>query len=482
VRVLHVSSEAAPWSQTGGLGDVVGALPDAQLRADPGGTVAVISPMYRGVAGKLAAAGAVLGPALERVITVGVYRQRLTLRALRRPGHADHWFVDAPELYDRDGIYGPGGGHEFADNHMRYAVLCMAAVAHGDELCGGEVDVLHAHDWQGGLAATYLRMDPTRGRTAAVFTIHNLAYRGLFAKTAVPELGLPWSEFTMQKAEFFDQLSLLKGGLAHADLVTTVSPTYAAEIQEPIAGEGLDGFLTGGVKRLVGIVNGIDDEAWNPATDGALPARYSAEEPAGKAACRRALAEEHGLSLGPRTVVAAMVTRLADQKGCDIVADLVPELFGLDVRLIVLGAGDALLEDRFRWLSRVFRDHVAVTIGFDVARARRIYAGADVFLMPSRFEPCGIGQLYAMRYGAIPVVHAVGGLRDTVDDGVTGIQFQFADLLGLRWGVERALALYRDKPAAWRALTAGAMHRDSSWAAPARTYLDEYRAALDARR
>jgi starch synthase len=491
VRVLHVSSEAAPWSQTGGLGDVVGALPDALLRADPSSTVAVVSPLYRGVADRLAAAGVTLSPALDRVVTVGSYRQRVALRALRRPGRADHWFVDAPELFDRDGIYGPGGGREFADNHVRFAVLCQAAVVHGQEMLGGEIDVLHGHDWQAGLAPAYLRLDPTRGRTATAFTIHNLAYRGMFPKSAILDLGLPWSEFTMQQMEFFDQLSLLKGGLAHSDLVTTVSPSYAAEILEPIAGEGLDGYLRPHVKRLVGIVNGIDDEAWNPATDPALPRNYSAEDMSGKAAARRALMTEYGLELGPRTVVMAMVTRLADQKGCDIVADLVPELFGLDVRLVVLGAGDAVLEDRFRWLSRVFRDHVAVTIGFDVARARRIYAGADVFLMPSRFEPCGIGQLYAMRYGAVPVVHAVGGLRDTVTDAGdegnaaglgTGFHFAFADLLGLRWGVERALAMYRQRPAGWRALVGAAMRRDSSWAAPARAYLDEYRAAVGARR
>jgi starch synthase len=494
MRVLHVASEAAPWSQTGGLGDVVGALPDALVREGGGAVdVAVLSPMYRGVAERLASAGAILEPPIERTVVVGPHRVRVALRALRRDRGATHWFVDAPDLYDRDGLYthGGAGGVDFADNHVRFAVLSQAAVAFGADLCGGAVDIVHGHDWQTGVAMTYLRLDPAHAATGAVFTIHNLAFRGLFAKTTVHDLGLPWSEFTMQRLEFFDQVSLLKAGLAHADLVTTVSPSYAREILEPIAGEGLDGFLRHEVTRLVGIVNAIDDVAWDPATDPAIAAPFSADDPAGKAACRRALADDHDLDLGPDTVVAAVVSRLADQKGVDLIADLVPELFGLDVRLIVLGAGDPVLEDRFRWLARVFRDHCAVTIGFDVARARRIYAGADVFLMPSRFEPCGIGQLYAMRYGAVPIVHAVGGLRDTVidpgDDDLalgrgTGFAFAHADGIGLRWGLARALAMYRARRAGWTSLVEAAMRRDSSWTPSARAYLDHYRAVLAARR
>jgi starch synthase len=491
LRILHVSSEAAPWSQTGGLGDVAGALPDALARHEPDARVVVVSPMYRGVLERLAAAGAVLEPARECAVQLGATEIPVALRRLRRDGRAEHWFVDAPELYDREGIYGHGGGKDYADNHVRYAVLCKAAVEHGEEMVGGEVDVVHGHDWQAGLAATYLRLDPARARTASVFTIHNLAYRGLFPKWAMEDLGLPWSEFTMEKLEFYDQLSLLKGGLAHADATTTVSPSYAREILEPIAGEGLDGYLASHVPRLLGILNGIDTEAWDPAGDPMIAAPFSADDPAGKQACRAALAEEHHWKLGPRTVIAAMVSRFADQKGVDIVAELVPELFGLDVRLVVLGAGDPELEDRFRWLTRVFRDHCAATIGFDVAHAHRIYAGADVFLMPSRFEPCGMAQLYAMRYGTIPVVHAVGGLKDTVvdpgDDGLaaghgTGFTFAFADLIGLRWALERAVALYRDRPDGWRALVGAAMRRDSSWTPSAREYLQLYRSLLRTRR
>jgi starch synthase len=490
VKIVHVSSEAAPWSQTGGLGDVVGALPDALVRAESGVQVAVVSPMYRGVAEKLAAAGAVLEPARERVVQVGPLEIPVTLRALRREGRAEHWFVDAPDLYDRDGIYGAGGGHEYADNHVRFAALSQAAVTHGEEMLGGEVDVIHGHDWQTGLAPLYLRADPARTRTAALFTIHNLAYRGLFPSWAVDDLGLPWAEYTPDGVEFFGQVSLLKAGIEHSDVLTTVSPNYAREILEPIAGEGLDGYLSTHA-RLVGIVNGIDTEAWDPATDLALAAHYDAADPSGKAACRAALAEEFHWQLGERTVVLGMVTRFAGQKGVDIVAELVPELHGMDAKLVVLGSGDAALEDRLRYLGRVFRDNLHVTIGFDVARARGIYAGADVFLMPSRFEPCGIGQLYAMRYGTVPVVHAVGGLKDTVtdpgDDALaagdgTGFTFAFADVIGLRWALGRALAMYRDRPDGWQRLVGAAMRRDSSWDPSAREYLQLYRSATRARR
>ena len=478
-----MSSEAAPWSQTGGLGDVVGALPDALVREEPGAKVVVVSPMYRGVAERLAAQGAVLEPARPCTVSLGDTNIDVALRPLRRDGRAEHWFVDAPELYDREGLYGPGGGRDYADNHVRFAVLCKAAVEHGEEMVGGEVDIVHGHDWQGGLASTYLRLDPTRARTASVFTIHNLAFRGLFPSWAVEDIGLPWSQFTIQTLEFFDQLSLLKGGLAHADATTTVSPSYAREILEPIAGEGLDGYLKNEVPRLVGIVNAIDTEAWDPANDPMIAAPYSADDLAGKRAARAALAEEHHLQLGPKTVIAAMVSRFADQKGVDIVADLVPELFGMDVRLVILGAGDAALEDRFRWLGRVFRDHCAVTLGFDVAHAHRIYAGADVFLMPSRFEPCGISQLYAMRYGAVPIVHAVGGLRDTVVDPAalrgrrgtaTGLRFTEATPGALHAALARAVALFRDPPA-FAALQRGAMARDSSWTGPAHEYVQLYR-------
>ena len=278
-------------------------------------------------------------------------------------------------------------------------------------------------------------------------------------------------------------MSFLKGGLAAADVVTTVSPSYAQEIVTPQFGEALDAFLQHDIARLVGIVNGIDTNAWDPATDPALPAHFSAAALGGKATCRRALADELGFELADDEPLVAVIARMTGQKGLDLVADAIPDLHQLGAKLVVLGSGEPSLEARFSWLAGTFADHVAVRIGFDIGRSRRIYAGSDLFLMPSRFEPCGLGQLYAMRYGSIPVVHAVGGLRDTVidpgDAGLarghgTGIQVHEASARGLLTGIERAVKLFRT-PAALAATRRAAMTRDSSWTASAREYVELYR-------
>ncbi|MCA9679789.1 MAG: glycogen synthase [Myxococcales bacterium] len=438
LRILHVASEVAPWSQSGGLGEVMGGLPDAQVAGDPYAHVAVVTPLYRGVAERIARAGLALGEPRHHTVAIDGSSFEAQLRPLVQPGRATLWFVDVPALYDREGLYGPRHGGDHPDNPVRFAVPCRVAVDLGAELCGGEVDVLHGHDWQGALAPVYLRLGPT-SPTASVFTVHNLAFRGLLPAPMVDVLGLPWTVFDQRHMEFWGELSLLKGGLCYADVATTVSPTYAREILEPEFGEGLDGFLRWDVERLAGIRNGVDVAAWDPATDPALPARFCADDLAGKATCRAALAAEHGLRIGPDTTIAVVVSRLAAQKGIDLVAELVPELHALDARLIVIGSGDPALEARLHWLADHFGDHVAVHLGYDAAMARRAYGGADVLLMPSRFEPCGVGQLYAMRYGTIPVAHAVGGLRDTVvdpgDDALcdgrgTGILFEDVDVGG----------------------------------------------------
>jgi starch synthase len=300
------------------------------------------------------------------------------------------------------------------------------------------------------------------------------------------ELGIPWSMFTTDLIEFYDQISFLKAGLALADAVTTVSPSYAREILTPERGEALDGFLRWKVKRLVGIVNGIDVASWDPATDPALPGNYTRTELAGKAVCRARLAAEFGLPLADHEPLIGVVARMTDQKGLDLLADIVPELARLGARLVVLGSGEPILERRFIWLAGVFREHVAVRIGFDVGLARRIYAGSDLFAMPSRFEPCGLGQLYAMRYGAIPVVHAVGGLRDTVIDPGdaelvrgrgTGIRFTPATPLAFARALDRAVKLFRDAEAL-ATVRRAAMARDSSWTASAQQYVQLYRSLV----
>lgn len=479
MRVLHVASEVAPFAQSGGLGDVVAGLP-ASLAESHGLSVAVLVPMYRGVAARLAAANVVLGDGAPLTLGVGAHE----LPAVIRPaqvGQVRYGFLDCPPLYDREGgLYGPPGG-DFGDNHVRFAALGRAALVAGERLLGGTPDVLHLHDWQAGAAAIYARMARLPARI--VTTIHNLAFRGIFPKAAVPELGIPWSMFTPDGVEFYDQLSLLKGGLAFADVVTTVSPSYAREILTPERGEALDGFLRWNVRRLVGIVNGIDASAWDPGSDPALAARYSAADLAGKAACRAALAEDMHLPVEDHEPLIGVIARMSDQKGLDLVADIVPELARIGARLVVLGSGAPELEARFRWLADVFRQHVAVRIGFAGALARRIYAGCDVFAMPSRFEPCGLGQLYAMRYGAIPVVHAVGGLRDTVidpgDDELargrgTGVRFAPATPLALALSLARAAKLFRDRDTRL-AIMRAAMRRDSSWTASAQQYVQLYR-------
>jgi starch synthase len=470
MRVVHVASEVAPFAQSGGLADVVAGLPAAQAESH-GLTAAVIVPLYRGVAAALAARSIELAPGEPIAVGVGPYAFAGALR-IARVGRVTYGFVDVPALYDRAGtLYGPGGAGEFTDNHVRFAVLAKVALEYGHALVGGPPDVLHVHDWQGALAAIYARI--ANAPCAIVTTIHNLAYRGIFPKSTMTELGLPWAWFDVRHLEFYDQVCLLKGGLAAADAVTTVSPTYAREILTPERGEALDGFLRWDVRRLVGIVNGIDVKEWDPATDRALPATFTATALEGKAVCRAALAKELGLALDNEPLI-GVIARMTGQKGIDLVAEIVPELERLGAKLVVLGSGEPALEDRFRYLASAFSKHVAVRIGFDLALSRRIYAGCDLFAMPSRFEPCGLGQMYAMRYGTIPIVTAVGGLRDTVTDPGTGIRFETPTVLPLLHAIERAIALVEDLPQC-AAVRRAAMTRDSSWTASALQYVKLYR-------
>ncbi|MGE0545420.1 MAG: glycogen synthase GlgA [Kofleriaceae bacterium] len=481
MRVLHVSSEVAPFAQSGGLADVVAGLPAAQ--ASHGQTAGVVVPMYRGVPQRLAVAGLALDAGLPLALEVGPHRFAAALRTTT-VGHVRYGFIECDPLFDRaGGLYGPDGASEFADNHLRFATLGKAALAAGPALVGGVPDVLHVHDWQGAPAALYARIARFDAPRAIVTTIHNLAYRGIFPKTAMVELGLPWELFDPQHVEFWDQVCLLKGGMASADAVTTVSPTYAQEILTVERGEGLDGFLRWDLKRLVGIVNGIDATAWNPASDPALPARFSSDALDGKRICRAALAAELGLPLEDGEVLIGVIARLTSQKGIDLVAEVVPRLAALRARMVVLGAGEPAFEQQFQTIARDHAGRVAVTIGFDTALARRIYGGSDLFVMPSRFEPCGLGQLYAMRYGSIPIVTPVGGLRDTVIDPGdrelsrghgTGIRLDEISGDGLARAIERGARLIRDARVESVVRTA-AMRRDSSWTASANEYLQLYR-------
>lgn len=491
LRVLHVASEVTPWSQTGGLGEVLSGLPPALAALDPSLAIAVVSPLYRVARQRAAARGASFEDTGVE-IAVAMPAADRAARLLRLVSPADdgrrvpHFFLDCPPLYDRDGVYGTAAG-DHPDNALRTAFLCRAAIAAAHRMLGGPADLFHAHDWQAALVPLYLRR--LGGAARSIVTVHNLRYQGMFDAHAVIDVGLDWSLYTHDCLEHHGRASFLKGGMAAADVVTTVSPSYAAEILTPRFGESLDGFLRHDVVRVAGILNGIDAQAWDPATDESIPVRYSADDPAGKARCRDALASERGLHLDAGELLLGVVTRLVEHKGPDIIAELVPELPALGAKLVLLGSGDDGLERRFRSLSDEFRDHVSVEIGFDPALARRIFAGSDAILMPSRTEPCGLTQMYAMHYGAIPIVHPVGGLRDTVVDPGdaalasgqgTGFAMTDASAAALRRAVERAAMLHRDRPAGWQRLVRAAMQRDFWWRGPAETYLRLYRELIAA--
>ena len=475
MEILFVSSEVAPWSKTGGLGDVASALPRAL--AARGHAVSVVSPRYFGVD--------VRQPGFEPLHrAVSVRGEQTTLWARKWAG-VSLYFVENDRYFgSRRGLYGDAHG-DYGDNAERFAYLARAALALPAAL-GLRPRILHLNDWQTGLIPFLLRQehahDLALARARTVFTVHNLAYQGLFPKQAVPALGLPWSVFRYDAMEFHDELSFMKGGLAFADAITTVSPTYAREILTPEGGALLDGLLRHRAADLTGILNGIDAAEWDPARDPYLPARFSAGDLAGKVVCKAGLQRELGLPVRPEVPLVGMVGRLAEQKGIDLVAAALPRLVGQDVQLAVLGSGDRGLESVFLRASRERPERVAARIGFDEGLAHRIEAGADLFLMPSRFEPCGLNQLYSLRYGTVPVVRAVGGLEDTVEDCTapgsgTGFKFREYTAEALMAAVARALEAFRDR-AGWRGIVARGMAQDFSWDRSARSYEELYQQLL----
>jgi starch synthase len=472
MEILFVASEVAPWSKTGGLGDVAAALPRAL--AARGHAVTVVSPRY----------GSIDPRAAGFVRRDGVLRIRgEPAAAWVRRGKPTFWLVEHERLFGaRRGIYGEHG-RDFPDNAERFTFLSRAALALPGAT-GTRPQVVHANDWQTGLVPFLLRHehagDPHLAEARTVFTIHNLAYQGVFPKDVVPHLGLPWDVFRLEAMEFYDRLSFIKAGLVFADVLTTVSPTYAREIRTPQGGHGLDALLRDRASDLHGILNGIDAAEWNPATDPHLPAHYSATALAGKGRCKAALQGEMGLPVRPGVPLAAVVSRLADQKGVDLLIAALPEVLSRDAQLVILGSGEARSEQALLTAAAERRDRMAVRIGFDEGLAHRIEAGADLFLMPSRFEPCGLNQMYSLRYGTVPVVRAVGGLEDTVEDydgWNVGTGFKFRDYTpaALSLAVRRALEVYRDGRA-WRGLMARGMAEDFSWDRSAVSYEALYRA------
>ncbi|MHB8874043.1 MAG: glycogen synthase GlgA [Myxococcaceae bacterium] len=471
MKVLFVCSEATPFSKTGGLADVAGALPSAL--AALGHEVTVVTPLYRSVKHPGIRA---LGRGLALRFPFGQVAYSLREAQLEK-GHRVV-FVDQPAFFDREGLY-QRGDSDYPDNHRRFGFFAVAALS-AAEVLDFTPDVVHLNDWQCGLTAVALArgyQNRQLARARSVFTIHNLAYQGTFHKSAMEDLGLPWDLFTPNGLELFDSVSFLKAGLAFSNALSTVSPRYAQEIQTPEGGWGLDGFLRRRKKDLRGILNGVDYAEWNPETDRHLPANFSARKLDGKRECKRALLNAFGLEDSDAPVF-GLVGRLVDQKGVDILLGAMPRVLDRDVRFVALGTGESRYERALLSLRAHYPGKVGARVGFDTALSHLVEAGSDFFVMPSRFEPCGLNQLYSLRYGTVPIVRAVGGLEDTVVDaglqGGTGLKFTDYSAYSLAAALERALHLFRS-PKQLREVRLRGMACDFSWAASAREYEALYR-------
>src|SRR5712692_10277658 len=480
MRILFVASEGLPFSKTGGLADVVEALPRALVAQ--GHECAVVLPRYRGTK-----ATAVVMPSLT--IPMGGTR-------LRFPAIADgtllngvrYFFVDDPAYFDRDGLYGGSSG-DYPDNPERYAEFCRVAIEIAKHIW--PTDVFHCHDWQTALVPLLLRMsysdDPLVKDIPVVFSVHNMGYHGQFNRDVLARVGIAQSLFHPSGLEFFGSVNLLKGGLVYSDYLTTVSRKYAEEIQTPEYGHGLEGVAKSRASRLVGILNGVDYTAWNPEKDKLIAVTYSAKDLSGKQVCKQDLLEVFGLSHDhlERPLI-GIVSRFADQKGFDLIAEKAHELMREDLVLVVLGTGDRKYEDLFRALAAAYPGRVGVKIAYDNALAHKVEAGADMFLMPSRYEPSGLNQMYSLKYGTVPIVRATGGLDDSIDpfdlEQGTGTGFKFKQYAGeaLLFAIRQALHHYMDERI-WKRIQLNGMAKDFSWKTPAAEYAKLYDAARAAR-
>lgn len=475
MRVLYVSTEVHPALKTGGLADVNAGLPPALQAA--GADVRLLLPAFPALRAAARALGKPLplGPAFGAA-AVALLPCRLD--------DVPAVLIEAPELYDRPGNpYVDANGLDWPDNARRFALLGWAAAQlarHGSD--GWRPHIVHSHDWHAALANAYLA-GAGDARPGTVFTVHNLSFQGLFEPREFSGLGLPPAAFGVDGVEFHGRLSFMKAGLVYADRITTVSPGFAQEIKTPEYGCGLDGLLRARAGVLSGILNGIDTRAWDPATDSALPAGFTVNDMAGKAACKAALRREAGLATTGAGPLVGVVSRLTPQKGLDLLLACVPELIAGGAQVALLGTGDADAEGAWRAVAAAHPGTVAVRVGYDEALAHRIFAAADVVAVPSRFEPCGLTQLYAMRYGALPLVRRTGGLADTVvdasparlaDGAATGFVFDLASASALGATLARMLALWQ-RPADWRQVQARAMQQHFGWQAPAARYLALYR-------
>lgn len=478
MKILFAASEAVPFAKTGGLADVAGSLP--QVLADLGHDVRLVMPRYRCIeARKLG-----LKQAASLYVPLGSWQERCEVLQGSLGKNGTAYFIDKDIYFDRPELYQTKKG-DFPDNAERFTFFSRAVL----ELCKAldfAPDIIHGNDWQTGLVSfflkTFYRESAPFEHTKSVFTIHNLGYQGLFWHWDMRYIGDVWRHYTPEGLEYWDKIGFLKAGLVYSDIITTVSKTYSREIQTKEYGLGLEGVLAKRSSDLYGIVNGIDSAEWDPATDGAIAKKYSAARPAGKAACKLHLLKETGLP-GADAPLIGMVTRLVDMKGFDILTEALPDIMALGLQCVVLGTGDEKYHLLLTGAAAAYPDQMRVLLKYDDLLAKRIYAGSDLFLMPSRYEPCGLGQLIAFRYGAVPVVRKTGGLADTVRNynprtgRGTGFVFEEYTAPALVESLERAIAAYADKRA-WKQLMQTGMEQDFSWERSAKEYEKVYRKAM----
>ncbi len=474
MHIAFVASECVPFSKTGGLADVVGALPRAL--AASGHQVSVYLPRYRQT--KLTNPQTVV-----RSITVPFDDRYRFCSVVTEGNHSgiEFYFVDYPPYFDRDALYGTPSG-DYPDNAERFALFSRAVLEASKIL--GVPNIFHCHDWQSALVPVLLRTqyveDPAFREVGTVFTIHNMGYQGLFPPDILPLLMLPWDLFTITRMEFFGNVNFLKGALVESDYVTTVSRKYSQEIQTTEYGFGLEGVLRDRAATVTGILNGVDYDEWSPQKDKFIAAKYSPQDLSGKARCKQDLLEAFGVSgADPRLPVIGIVSRFAAQKGFDLISQIADRLAREEMIVVALGAGDKQYEEMFQRLHKQFPQKIAVKVAYDNAIAHKIEAGSDMFLMPSKYEPCGLNQIYSLKYGTVPIVRATGGLDDTIEpwDARTGkgTGFKFTEYKGeaLLLTIREALRAFRDQ-SSWQTLMRNGMNKDFSWNASAKEYARVY--------
>ncbi len=477
MHIVFAASECVPFVKTGGLADVIGSLPREIVRR--GHQVTVYLPFYRQVQSHFPEKKVAI-PSIT--IPFEYYNRFVAVIDGGKRDGVQFYFIDCAELFDREAIYGTQTG-EYADNWERFGLLSRAVLEASKQL--GVPDVFHVHDWQTSMLSVYLRtvyyFDPQLRNAGTVLTIHNAGYQGWFPPVTTERLLLPWDIFTMDRVEEYDTFNFLKGGIVYSDALTTVSHKYSEEIQTPEFGSGLEGALTKRTADLHGILNGVDYAKWNPETDGRIAAHYSAKDLSGKAECKRDLLHAFGAASHVKedAVVLGIVSRLATQKGFDLTAQIIERLTFENIFLVVLGTGEPYYENLFRSLHERFPEKISVRITYDETLAHKVEAGSDIYLMPSRYEPCGLNQIYSLKYGSVPVVRATGGLDDTIEEWNsetrtgTGFKFDGYNADDYLKAVQRALSVYPDKEA-WQTLMRNGMVQDYSWTKPGEAYVKVY--------